>query len=119
MLQLMLWAVVSAADGGTSLVVPAGSSSWNGFQVLGLTPTRAAVRELTQADEEGSGEGVRKTGDGRARQGPNRDRAAAARHRCACQRQPRTGLPKRQGARRLHRALTQMKAAIADAGIDV
>jgi hypothetical protein len=51
MLPLLL-----ATDGGTALVVPAGSSSWNGFQVLGLTPTTAAVRELTQADEEGAGE---------------------------------------------------------------
>lgn len=56
MLGVLVWSVLSAADGGTALVVPARSSSWNGFQVLGLTSTTAAVRELTLADEEGSGE---------------------------------------------------------------
>lgn len=62
MLTILALMLSATADAGTSLTVPAGGSGWNGFQVLGLTPSTVAVRELTLADEEGSGEACENPG---------------------------------------------------------
>lgn len=51
-LALLCSTLCAALDAGVPIVVPLGESSWNGFQVLGLTSSLAAVREVTAADVE-------------------------------------------------------------------